>query len=278
MVDLAAVPGVHRNRTVWEETWNWSTEGDEWSAWWGGTHAEWLAVLQPRLHHFLPTGTLLEIAPGYGRWTQYLTDLAEDLVVVDLTERCIAHCQKRFADATNITYHVNDGRSLAMVADDSVDVVVSFDSLVHVDEGVIDAYLGQLVHKLRPDGVGIIHHANIGEYRTLATVSRSAPARLQAPMVRRGWLLDLGAWRDAAMTAARFEELCTENGLSCIGQEKISWEHGRFLIDAFSIFTRPGSRWDRPNVVVRNPGFSDEARRMRSVWTGWTREQARGGP
>lgn len=278
MVDLAVVPDVAGNRTVWAETWNWSTEGDEWSAWWGGTHAEWLAVLQPRLHSFLPTGTLLEIAPGYGRWTQYLKDLAEDLVVVDLTERCIEHCQERFADSANITYHVNDGRSLAMVADDSIDVVVSFDSLVHVDYGVIDAYLSQLVHKLTHDGVGIIHHSNIGAYQNLARLSRRAPERLRAPMARRGWLLDLGAWRDEAMTAARFEELCSKHGLSCLGQEKISWEHGSFLIDAFSIFTRRGSRWDRPNVVVRNPGFGDEARRMRSVWTGWTRERTKIGP
>ncbi|MEK6280890.1 MAG: hypothetical protein AABN95_11100 [Acidobacteriota bacterium] len=28
----------------------------------------------PRIHPFIPVGTILEIAPGYGRWTHYLKD------------------------------------------------------------------------------------------------------------------------------------------------------------------------------------------------------------
>ncbi len=84
--------------------------------------------------------------------------------------------------------------------------------------------------------------------------------------MRRGWLLDLGAWRDPTTTAVGVAELCSRHGLVCVGQERISWEHGRFLTDAFTIFTRPGSRWDRAPIVVDNPGFGAEAHRMRHLW------------
>ena len=102
---------VEQNLTVWER-WDWSQEGEEWSASWGGTEALWRTVLLPRIDAYVPTGTILEIAPGYGRWTQYLKDLCNRLIVVDLASQCIEHCRERFAADRNIEYHVNDGRSL----------------------------------------------------------------------------------------------------------------------------------------------------------------------
>src|SRR4051812_30705357 len=101
---------VEKNLSVWNQTWDWGTAGDEWSTWWGGTPALWYGGLLPRIHTFVPAGTILEIAPGYGRWTQYLKDLADQLVIVDLAQKCIDGCRQRFADADNISYHVNDGR------------------------------------------------------------------------------------------------------------------------------------------------------------------------
>ena len=31
--------------------------------------SQWFGLIFPRIHAFLPTGTILEIAPGFGRWT-----------------------------------------------------------------------------------------------------------------------------------------------------------------------------------------------------------------
>jgi SAM-dependent methyltransferase len=261
---------VEKNSEVWR-TWNWSSRGDEWSAWWGDTPALWFGALLPRIHGFLPAGTVLEIAPGFGRWTQYLKDLCERLVIVDLTERCIEHCRERFADATNIDYHLNDGRSLAMVEDGSIDLAFSFDSLVHAEADVIADYLAQLARKLRPDGIGFLHHSNIGEYGRLVGLTRRAvenprTAAAATRLVRGGALIDLFAWRAESMTAHRFAELCDAAGLSCVGQEKISWESGPYLIDALSIFTPRGSRWDRPRRVIRNPLFGQEGRRMARLY------------
>jgi hypothetical protein len=69
------------------------------------------------------------------------------------------------------------------------------------------------------------------------------------------------------MSAERFADLCDRFGLACIGQETISWSSGAMMTDALSLFTRTGSRWDRPNRRLANPGFVDEAERMRSLWS-----------
>jgi SAM-dependent methyltransferase len=260
------MPELEHNAAVWEVDWDWSQRGDEWSAWWGGTPALWHGALLPRLHPFLPAGTVLEIAPGHGRWTQYLKDHGERLVLVDLAERCIAACRERFAGESHLEYHVNDGRSLAMVEDGSVDLAFSFDSLVHAEADVIDAYLEQLARKLAPDGVGFVHHSNMGTLRGASRLCRRVPERLRRPLVDRGVLVDIYAWRAESVTAAWFAERCAAHGLSCFAQERISWEHGPYLIDALSLFTRRGSRWDRPARSVRNPRFRAEAARMRALY------------
>jgi ubiquinone/menaquinone biosynthesis C-methylase UbiE len=259
---------IDENLAVWNASWDWSDRGDEWSAWWGGTPALWFGAILPRIHRFIPTDAILEIAPGYGRWTQFLKDVCGRLVLVDLAERSIDHCRQRFADDTNIEYHVNDGRSLDMVGDGSIDFAFSFDSLVHAESDVLEAYAVQLVRKLKPDGVGFLHHSNTGSYRALAAIAHRAPNRLLRPLVSRGILLDISAWRAESVTAEGFAAQCEAAGLACVAQEKINWEHGPYLTDAISIVTPRGSRWERPRAVLRNPLFRREARRMAGLYAG----------
>ena len=266
MLVVGGMPGVDENLTNWSADWDWSKRGDEWSRWWGGTPAMWHAAILPRIHAFVPAPAILEIAPGYGRWTQYLKDLAERLVIVDLTEECIDGCRERFADSTNIEYHVNDGRSLAMVEDRSIDFAFSFDSLVHAEDDVLAAYLAELSKKLKPDGIGFIHHSNIGRYPTALRLARRAPNRLLGPLMHRGLLINLPAWRAESVTAELFAQRCEQAGLACIAQELISWEFGRYVIDAISIFTPHGSAWERPRATARNPGFTAEARRTARLY------------
>jgi SAM-dependent methyltransferase len=261
------MPEVDHNHAIWSEGWDWSQSGDEWSAPWGGTDALWHGALLPRIHAWVPTGgTILEIAPGYGRWTQYLKDMCDRLVIVDLTERCIEGCRQRFAAADNIDYHVNDGRSLAMVEDGSIDFAFSFDSLVHAEADVLEAYVQQLARKLKPDGVAFLHHSNTGSYRRFSELSKRAPKRFLRRLVDAGVLLDVFAWRAESVSADVVAAQCERAGLACFAQEKINWEHGRYLIDALTLFTPQGSKWARPRTVVRNPMFTDEARRMARLY------------
>jgi ubiquinone/menaquinone biosynthesis C-methylase UbiE len=103
--------------------------GDEWSVSWGSPWAQWHGCLFPRIFPFL-RGRILEIAPGRGRWTQFLRRHCESLVGIDLAPSCIAQCEQRFQSFGNLEFFVNDGRTLPMVEDSSIDFAFSFDSLV----------------------------------------------------------------------------------------------------------------------------------------------------
>jgi Methyltransferase domain len=95
---------------------DWSQRGDEWSDAWGGVSHQWWTTLFVRIQGYLPASRILEIAPGYGRWTHFLNDLCDELIIVDIAEAAIADCRERFAAEPHIRAHVNDGTSLAMVA------------------------------------------------------------------------------------------------------------------------------------------------------------------
>ena len=267
------MPSISENQKVWSDR-TWQQQGDDWSRGWGGTELLWWGTILPRIHAFLPTATILEIAPGFGRCTQYLKDLCQRLIVVDITEKCIEGCKQRFSSSNHITYHVNDGKSLEMIPDQSIDFVFSYDSLVHVEADVIEAYLSQLARKLKPHGVGFIHHSNLGAY-----VSRLT-GKLPFYIENR---LDGSNWRGESMTAKLFKEYCEKASLQCISQEivplypdsSIKWgrsggrlqrvtrrvisRYGRVLNDCFSLFTQKDSVWARRNRVLVNKRFWDEA-------------------
>jgi ubiquinone/menaquinone biosynthesis C-methylase UbiE len=252
------MPITEWNLDVWNREYDWKQQGEEWSETWGGSESQWFRVIYPRIHAYVPVGSILEIAPGFGRWTNYLRHHCSQLTIVDLAPQCIEACKQRFSEDSHIKYHVNDGTSLEMVPDKSIDFVYSFDSLVHVESDVIESYLAQLANKLKPNGVGFIHHSNIGEY---AARDFSPNKRLHRKV--RTFLTQMGYYdnshaRAFSMTAGLFESLCQKAGLQCISQEVVNWG-GKRLIDCLSVFTLSDSDLSRPNRVVRNPDFMTEA-------------------
>jgi SAM-dependent methyltransferase len=205
---------------------------------------------------------MLEIAPGHGRWTSHLREHCHRLTIVDLDEACIDACRERFAEDNRVTCHVNDGMSLDMIETESVDFAFSFDSLVHTDADVGASYVRELARVLAPNGVGFVHHSNAGRYRRYFERSGSIRSRSVRNRLYALRILDRPGWRALDMTAERFRELCETAGLQCISQELINWNTRR-LIDCMSIFTRPSSRWARPNRVFENHGFVAEARAVK---------------
>lgn len=246
------MPSVEENFNKWSN-YHWNEQGNEWSRSWGTTDNCFWGTIYPRIKNFIPGETILEIAPGFGRWTQYLKDACENLIVVDLTEKCIAACQQRFADYSHITYHVNDGKSLSMIPDQSIDFAFSFDSLVHAEKDVIKAYLEQIALKLKPDGVGFIHHSNLGNYLNPST----GKLEVENPY-----------WRAESIGAKLFEEYCEQVGLQCFSQEIVDWRDEP-LCDCMSFVTPKSSKWSQPNRVVENVHFMEEAERLRNSSNPW---------
>ena len=66
------MPSLEDNKIKWGTTHAWTHHGDEWSEAWGGAAMQWHSMILPRIHRFLPTKRIIEIAPGHGRWTQFL--------------------------------------------------------------------------------------------------------------------------------------------------------------------------------------------------------------
>jgi SAM-dependent methyltransferase len=278
------MPTVEENLFLWGTADGWKDDGDKWSVKWGSTDLEWSTSIFPRIRRFLPASTILEIAPGFGRWTQFLKGFCDKLIAVDVSPACIERCKERFASDPHVHCCANDGRSLPMVEDGSVDFAFSFDSLVHVEADVIAAYLRELGRKLKPGAFAFIHHSNLESYRnsiwlpkaigqqqaigangaTPETMSRGLwlRRRLQSKLTDWG-LVNTFDNRAESMSARVFQESCNTAGLDCASQELVNWNHGPSLIDCFSVVTPCNGQTRKPSRVLENPHFMDEAERAR---------------
>ena len=234
---------------------DWKDAGEEWSAPWGTSAAQWFGAILPRIGDCLPTETILEIAPGFGRWTYYLKDYCKELWAVDRVEKCIEACRRRFADDPHVHCHLNDGRSLSMISDASIDFVFSFDSFVHTNRDVAEAYLSEFCRKLKIGGKGFIHHSNFGEYAN--SLRERLPPALTKLLIK-AEILDWAHHRNPSMSADLFRALCAQHGLHCLSQELVNWR-GRRLIDCFSLFVRSDSTQQKSTKIIRNPNFMREA-------------------
>jgi SAM-dependent methyltransferase len=263
------MPSIEENIDKWNASYDWRLRGDAWSRPWGDAESQWYGSIFPRIHRFLPASAVLEIAPGFGRWTHFLLEHCETLTAVDVASKCTESCRERFADYPQARFETNDGKSLPMVEHESIDFAFSFDSLVHVESETLIGYLSELSRTLKPNGVAFLHHSNYGSYvrsahalAPLQTTFDRLPAVVRAGLMRMG--VYRGAhWRASSVSASNFVELSQAAGLHCIGQELVNWEGGVVLLDTMSVLTKPGSRWDRPNNVVKNRLFRLEARAVR---------------
>jgi ubiquinone/menaquinone biosynthesis C-methylase UbiE len=254
-----AMPSIEENRSLWGNAYDWSSGGNEWSAAWGGAHNQWEGTIVPRISRHLPVHTILEIAPGYGRWTAFLARYCERLIAVDLSEKCISACRERFREIAHIECHVNDGRSLPFIRDGSVDFVFSFDSLVHADTDVIESYLTEFARILKPDGAGFIHHSNVAEFQKIAAFHTFLEQHPRIHAVAR-WsrLLPTVHGRAPRASASHFRESAAAAGIRCVSQEKVNWGGSR-LIDCLSTIRNGSSRTNRAVPTWHNTHFMREA-------------------
>lgn len=246
------MPTLQQNKVVWETRHHWNKAGDEWSVSWGSGELEWTVTLYSRLHRLLPAGRLLEIAPGFGRWTRFLLPFCESYIGVDLAQKCVDACTERFTTAPHASFHAGDGKSLPMVEGNSIDLIFSFDSLVHVDWEVMNSYIEEFARVLRPGGKAFVHHSNLGHFMKdgVAQIAKTC-------------------WRGEDVTAERVRAKLDQVGLACISQEKIAWFVPE-LVDCISVFLKPEpGKPVEPPVLKENYDFAREgeiARRIAAIY------------
>jgi len=253
------MPGLIENHRKWTEH-NWDHGGHRWSP--GGTRTGtalmWARSIRPRLGRALPAASVLEIAPGFGRWTTHLLEECHHLIGVDITPRCIEVCREQFGTGTE--FYVNDGASLPMVAADSIDFAFSLDSLVHVEAPQVQTYLHELGRTLKRGATAFLHHSNLGVYADALGVI--------------GAYVGERHWRAPSMSSRQFREACRRAGLHCASQEVINWigrdtdvDRHRLpgeqiaLTDCFSICVKDVET-SLPTRVVVNQHFVEEWREL----------------
>lgn len=131
--------------------------GGEWSKRFGTTENLYNQLLKNKVETYC-SGDGLEIAPGWGRMTEYLIPVSKSLSVIDLNENCISKCVNRFGNKIK-AYYVNDGKSLTAIPDSSLDYIFSFDSFVHIHFNVFSEYIVDFNRVMKGGSYGVIHHA-----------------------------------------------------------------------------------------------------------------------
>ena len=142
---------------LWNNEDMWLLGGHEWSKSFGTTENLWNNEIFDKIKEFRGK-KILEIAPGFGRITQFLSILAGELIVVDLNPICIEKTKSKLKHHV-LAYFVNDGKSIPKVRDNSQDLVFSFDSFVHMHANVTEEYVKEISRILKPGGQAFIHHS-----------------------------------------------------------------------------------------------------------------------
>jgi SAM-dependent methyltransferase len=238
------MPDLTWNKSYWDGGYDWKGRGEEWSDAWGGSEAQWFGSLYPRLHRFLPADGILEIAPGYGRWTKFLLQHSlGHYCGVDMSRECIGYCQEVFNTAPSASFYVNDGLNLDAAKDNAFQFVFSFDSLVHAELDVHEVYVPQILRKLKETGVAFIHHSN---WAAAGETKKNTHCRGET------------------VSADAFSEIVSKNGGHVLVQECLNWGTDK-LIDAVTLFGRKADYPHSRTVRIENRSFMAEANILRDV-------------
>jgi SAM-dependent methyltransferase len=100
---------------------------------------------------------VLDIASGEGFGADMLAAVAANVIGVDISVEAVDHARTRYATRTNLRFAVGSCAAVP-VADASVDVVTSFETIEHHDQH--EAMLGEITRVLAPGGLLILSSPN----------------------------------------------------------------------------------------------------------------------
>jgi ubiquinone/menaquinone biosynthesis C-methylase UbiE len=172
---------VKNNLQLWDHDYDWTADGDEWEYQAdrsGVSYSEWKSSLVSHLiEPYARDADVIEIAPGHGRWSEFIIGMCRHATLVDLGPNCLEYCRTRFAENANVDYFLTTGTQLPFYAAGAIDFVFSYDSFVHMSADVIQSYMAEIARVLKTGGTAIIHHAEIADpasYQQTYTGQRSA--------------------------------------------------------------------------------------------------------
>lgn len=112
---------------------------------------------------FVEGKTVLDVACGEGYGSALLASKARSVLGVDIDPEAVAHASKRYAgQAEHLSFQVGDATRLDGIAEHSVDVITSFETLEHLAEH--DALMTAFKRVLKPSGLLLISTPDKAEY------------------------------------------------------------------------------------------------------------------
>jgi ubiquinone/menaquinone biosynthesis C-methylase UbiE len=188
--------------------------------------AQWRDLIWPQIQD-LNFDATLDFAAGHGRNSAKLAALAKQLYVVDANPDAAEFLRRRFSDHDQARCSIqvihNNGKDLRDIPSNAISLIYSFDSMVHFEKRLVEAYLPEFQRVMAPGAYGFIHHSNFGR------VSQD-PDFHHHP-----------AWR-ANVDKDFFAQCCFRHKLLAVRQTPISWFVGEVLIqdlDCLSIIYKP---------------------------------------
>ena len=202
---------------------------------------QWRDLILPRLKN-LDLQIILDFAAGHGRNSARLLELAKQIYLVDANPDAVEFLRQRFAhhDQQRCSLQVvqNNGKDLREIPSNAISLLYSFDSMVHFEKRLIEAYMPEFERVMAPGAFGFIHHSNFGR------VSENPDFRAHP------------SWR-ANVDKEFFAQCCYRHKLLVVQQTPISWWAGEVAVQDLDCI----SLVYKPRVWFGSPGAEEEVQK-----------------
>jgi hypothetical protein len=121
---------------------------------------QWQYVQSFLSKHSIDYTTTLELSCGHGRNSKQLSELAKNLVLVDVVPENILFCRNRFPNEP-WRFVINNGFDLREISNNSISFVYCFEAAVHFDLEIILSYIKEFRRVMTPGAFGFVHHSNV---------------------------------------------------------------------------------------------------------------------
>lgn len=98
---------------------------------------------------------VLDAACGAGYGTAYMSGFADSIIGIDVSNEAIEYDRKKYGHLPNVQFIKASITDLPL-PDDSIDVVVSFETIEHVDEASQNQFMKEIKRVLKTDGILIM--------------------------------------------------------------------------------------------------------------------------
>ncbi len=113
---------------------------------------------------FVKGKIVLDAACGEGYGSYLLARTAKSVIGVDIDNRTIINAKEKYSDAENIQYIQGSVEKLDFIESQTIDVVISFETIEHVSKYIQLQFMSEIKRILKRDGLLIMSSPNKKEY------------------------------------------------------------------------------------------------------------------